>query len=48
MCDIVPERCTGYDSSVKIKMSPKEVAEESEIIISGIITHGYILALTSI
>ena len=33
--DIYPEKCKGYDPTVQIKSSPKEVAEESDIIISG-------------
>ena len=35
MCDIIPEKCKGYDASIQIKSSPKEVAESSDIIISG-------------
>ena len=35
MCDIIPEKCKGYDESIQIKSSPKEVAEGSDIIISG-------------
>ena len=45
ICDINPEKCTGYDPAVQVKSSPKEVAKESEIIISGIITYGYNLSL---
>ena len=33
--DIYPEKCKGYDPSIQIKSSPKEVAEESDVIISG-------------
>ena len=36
MYDIYPEKCKGYDPSVQIKSSPKEVAEESDVIISGL------------
>ena len=35
MCDIIPDRCKGYDPVVQVKPSPKEVAEESDIMISG-------------
>ena len=45
VCDINPEKCTGYDPAVQVKSSPKDVAEESEIIISGIIIYGHFLVL---
>lgn len=34
--DLNPDKCAGFADDIKVKSSPKEVAEESEIIISGI------------
>ena len=34
--DIDLDKCKGYSADINIKSSPKEVAEESQIIISGI------------
>ena len=42
MCDIIPEKCKGYDESIQIKSSPKEVAEGSDIIISGTYRYLYL------
>ena len=42
MCDIIPEKCKGYDESIQIKSSPKEVAEGSDIIISGTYKYLYL------
>ena len=33
--DIYPEKCKGYCPTVEIKSSPKAVAQESDIIVSG-------------
>ena len=37
--DIYPEKCNGYDPSIQIKSSPKAVAEESDVIITGNVHH---------
>ena len=37
MYDINLEKCKGYPADIEIKSSPREVAEASDIIVTGIV-----------